>query len=275
MKLRIMSAVVGIPLVVLTLAFHSIFPLCINILCAVASLACSIELLNAKGFTKKFEISVPCMLFSALLPMLIAVPLCQVLVFLFVFYMFSLLIVKNEKYKFSDISYVFASIGFSTVGLSCMVGASLLDEANSCFYVTLCLAIPWISDGGAYFVGSFMGKHKLCPNVSPKKTVEGAVGGKIVGIIGAVADALVFQFVIFNGTANVDFIGVLIVAAISTITSIIGDLTFSMIKRSCHVKDYGNVIPGHGGILDRCDSITMTAPLIFIFVQYWPLITVA
>lgn len=275
MKLRILSAVVGIPLVILTLAFHSVFPLCINILCAVASLACSIELLNAKGFTKKFEISVPCMLFSALLPMLIAVPLCQVLLFLFVFYMFSLIIIKNQKYKFSDISYIFASIGFATVGLSCMVGASLLDEAKSCFYVTLCLAISWISDGGAYFVGSFMGKHKLCPNVSPKKTIEGAIGGIIVGIIGAVADALVFQFVIFNDTVNIDFIGVFIVATIGTITSIIGDLTFSIIKRSCHVKDYGNVIPGHGGILDRCDSIIMTSPLVFIFVQYWPLITVA
>lgn len=275
MKLRIISATVGIPLVILTLAFHSVFPLCINILCALASLACSVELLNAKDFTKNLEISVPCMLFSALFPMLIAVPLYQVLLFLFIFYMFSLLIIKNQKYKFSDISYIFASIGIATIGLSCLVGASLLDEAKSCFYVTLCLVISWVADAGAYFVGSFMGKHKLCPNVSPKKTVEGAVGGIIIGIIGAIVDALVFQFVIFDSDININFIGIFIVAAIGTITSIIGDLTFSMIKRSCHVKDYGNVIPGHGGILDRCDSIIMTAPLIFIFIQYWPIITVA
>lgn len=274
MKVRILSAVVGLPLIVLTLVFHSVFPLCINILCALASLICSVELLNAKGFTKNLEISLPCMLFSALLPMLIAVPLSKVLLFAFVFYMFSLLIVKNEKYKFSDISYIFASIGVATVGISCLVKATLLDEAKSCFYVTLGIAIPWVSDAGAYFVGSSIGKHKLCPNISPKKTVEGAVGGVIIGIIGAIVDALVFQFFIFNGDVSIDFIGVSVVAAIGTVTSMVGDLTFSIIKRSCKVKDYGNVIPGHGGILDRCDSIIMTAPLILIFVQYWPLITV-
>ena len=274
MKIRILSAVVGIPLIVLTLAFHSVFPLCVNILCAIASLACTVELLNAKEFTKDYAISVPCMLFSALLPMLVVVDLWQIVLFAFVFYIFTLMIIRNKKYTFADISYIFTAIGFSTAGLSCIVSASNLDNAHSCFYVTLCIAIPWVADGGAYFIGSFFGKHKLCPNVSPKKTVEGAVGGVIIGIIGAIADAAVYQFIIFDDNINVDFIGVFIVAVLATITSIIGDLTFSLIKRSCHVKDYGSVIPGHGGILDRCDSIIMTAPLIFIFVQYWPLTVV-
>ncbi|MEE0858094.1 MAG: CDP-archaeol synthase [Acutalibacteraceae bacterium] len=274
MKMRILSAVVGIPLIILTLAFHSVFPLCVNILCAVASLVCTVELLNAKQLTKDFAISVPCMLFSALLPMLVTVDLWQIILFLFVFYIFTLMIVKSKKYSFADISYIFTSIGLSTAGLGCMVSASNLDNTHSCFYVTLCIVIPWVADAGAYFVGSFFGKHKLCPDVSPKKTVEGAVGGVVIGIIGAMLDAVVYQYIIFADKASVDFVGVFVVAVIGTVTSMIGDLTFSLIKRSCHVKDYGNVIPGHGGILDRCDSIIMTAPMIFIFIQYWPLTVV-
>ena len=135
--------------------------------------------------------------------------------------------------------------------------------------------MAWGSDIFAYFGGYLFGKHKLAPNLSPKKTIEGAVGGVIIGVIGAVVDALVFQFIIFDGNVTINYIGVLVVAAIGTVTSIIGDLTFSLIKRSCKVKDYGNIIPGHGGILDRCDSIIMTAPMLFVFVQYFPLTAAA
>ncbi len=271
MKTRILSAVVGVPLVILTLIFNHYFPLCVNILCALASLACTVELLTAKELIKDIKISAPCMLLAALVPMLIAVNMWMEVVFIFVFYMFTLLIVKSEDYNFTDISYILTSVTLTVLGLSCMAAACALDAAHSVFYVTLCLVIAWVSDAGAYFVGSFMGKHKLCPNISPKKTVEGAVGGVVIGIIGALIDAFVYQFIIFDDKFNVDIIGVLIVAFVGTITSMIGDLTFSLIKRSCKVKDYGNIIPGHGGILDRCDSIILTAPLIYVFVQHWPL----
>lgn len=275
MKTRIISALVGIPLVVLAFVFHRYFPLCINIICAIASLICSVELLNAKKLTKDYIISVPCMLFAALLPMLTVTSLWQWLVYLFVFYLVSLLIVKNKKYTFNDVAYLITAVGLSTAGFTTLVAATQVEATNSCFLAVLCIATAWIADGGAYFVGSACGKHKLCPNVSPKKTVEGAVGGIIIGILGAIGVACVYHFFIFKGEATVDFIGVTIIVAIGTITSIIGDLTFSLIKRSCNVKDYGNIIPGHGGILDRCDSIIMTAPVLFLFAQNWALTTVA
>lgn len=271
MKTRIISALIGIPLIVLAFAFHQYFPLCINILCAVASLACAVELLNAKNLIRDYIISVPCMLFAALLPMLTVTNLWQWLVYVYVFYLVSLLIINNKKYTFNDISYFITAIGLSTSGFATLVAATQIEKTNSCFLVVLCIAIAWISDAGAYFVGSTLGKHKLCPNVSPKKTIEGAVGGIITGILGAIGVASVYHFFIFDGKATVDFIGVIVIAAIGTITSIIGDLTFSLIKRSCNVKDYGNIIPGHGGILDRCDSIIMTAPALFLFAQNWQL----
>ncbi len=275
MKTRIISAVIGIPLIVLAFIFHRYFPLCINIVCALSSLICSVELLNAKTLTKDYIISIPCMLFSALMPMLVVTDFWQWLVYLFVFYLVSLLIVKNKKYNFNDIAYLVTAIGISTAGFSTLVATTLIEATGSCFLVVLCVATAWIADAGAYFVGSALGKHKLCPNVSPKKTVEGAIGGIIIGTLGAIGVALVYDFFIFPNIwihwVGVDYVGIVVIGAISTITSMIGDLTFSLIKRSCNVKDYGNIIPGHGGILDRCDSIIMTAPLLFLFAQNWPL----
>lgn len=274
MKTRIISAVVGIPPIVLALIFHSYFPLCLNIICAVASLICSVELLNAKKLTKDYAISIPCMLFSALLPMLSVTNLWQWLVYIFAFYLFTILIVKNQKYSFNDIAYLITAVGLSTTGFTTLVASTQIEATNSCFLAVLCIATAWIADGGAYFVGSACGKHKLCPNVSPKKTVEGAVGGVIIGVIGAMVVACVYHFILLKDKATVDFVGVFVISIFVTFASIIGDLTFSLIKRSCNVKDYGNLIPGHGGILDRCDSIIMTAPLLFIFVQHWQLTTV-
>lgn len=277
MKTRIISAVIGIPLIVLALIFHRYFPLCLNIICALASLICSVELLNAKKLTKDYIISIPCMLFASLLPMLVVTEIWQWLVYFLVFYLVSLLIIKNQKYNFNDIAYLVTAIGLSTSGFSTLVATTQIEATNSCFLVVLCIATAWLADAGAYFVGSACGKHKLCPNVSPKKTVEGAIGGVVIGVLGAIVVACVYYFFIFpinrhpNHGVGVDFVGVAVFGVIATITSMVGDLTFSLIKRSCNVKDYGNIIPGHGGILDRCDSIIMTAPLLFLFVQNWPL----
>lgn len=116
-----------------------------------------------------------------------------------------------------------------------------------------------VCDAGAYFVGSTLGRHKLCPNISPHKTVEGAIGGIVSSVI--VTYILGFSFSFEKNLAN---------AALLTvpfcILGMIGDLFASAIKRAAGIKDYGNLIPGHGGILDRFDSIIMTAPLLYLFI---------
>lgn len=273
MRIRILSGAVGIIVAMLALMFNKAFPLCINIAISIISLLCTIELLNAKKLTKNIKIAVPCMLFAAAAPMLVTAGLWHIILFLFTLALVAVMIFSCGKIKFQDIAFVYTTVFIATAGLSSIVALCDLDRAHTAFNVTMCLIIPWGADAGAYFIGSFFGKRKLCPSISPKKTVEGAIGGIVIGILAALGDAFVFKTWLFHGTEQIHYINIFIVALVGTLISIIGDLSFSLIKRSCDVKDYGNVIPGHGGILDRFDSVIFTAPLVFFFVQYFPIMT--
>lgn len=122
-------------------------------------------------------------------------------------------------------------------------------------YVGFILITAWGSDTCAYFAGSFFGKNKLCPHLSPKKTIEGAIGG----IIGSTVLALVYALIF--GINQIVF--VILVGIIGSIAGQLGDLVASKIKRICGIKDYGNIMPGHGGVLDRFDSILLTAPVTY------------
>ena len=123
------------------------------------------------------------------------------------------------------------------------------------------LIVVWLGDAGAYYVGKRFGKHKLAPRISPKKTVEGLVGGIITSVIAAVVIHLTFF-------PQMQLIHAIIVGIVLSVTGVIGDLAESMWKRSAAVKDSGTLIPGHGGFLDRFDSILFTAPILYV---YWAL----
>ena len=123
------------------------------------------------------------------------------------------------------------------------------------------LLIPFImaycSDTGAYFVGVFFGKHKMCPNVSPKKTWEGFIGGIAIASVSMV----IFAFVLDRQGYEVNYLLAVVYGFAGSVCSVFGDLNMSVIKRQTGIKDYGKLIPGHGGILDRFDSVMITAPL--------------
>jgi phosphatidate cytidylyltransferase len=114
------------------------------------------------------------------------------------------------------------------------------------------------TDVMAYFIGHAFGKHKLCPSISPKKTIEGAIGGTIGGII--ICGVFGYFF------ANELLVHCLIIGALGGVISQFGDLTASVFKRKMGIKDYGNLIPGHGGILDRVDSVLFTAPMVYYYI---------
>lgn len=121
--------------------------------------------------------------------------------------------------------------------------------------IWLIFIVAWMTDTFAYFTGMFFGKHKLCPHLSPKKTVEGALGG----VVGAAVSAVVFS--LYFKVNGVFLIGIM--AVFGSVISQIGDLTASRIKRIAGIKDYGNLMPGHGGVLDRFDSIIFASPFIY------------
>ena len=120
--------------------------------------------------------------------------------------------------------------------------------------VWLVFIIAFMTDTFAYFSGYLFGKHKLIPNVSPKKTIEGSIGG----ILGSTISCLIFGHIF-----NLNMVLMLILGSIGSIIAQIGDLFASSIKRYVGIKDYGNLIPGHGGILDRFDSVILVTPFVY------------
>ena len=148
----------------------------------------------------------------------------------------------------------------------------ILTPIIGAFYLVTALAIPWLADGGAYFGGSFLGKHKLCPKISPKKTVEGAVSGVIIGTLLSFLVGIIFETFFFKNGESVNYISLAIFGLFGALISIVGDLSFSLIKRSLGVKDYGSLIPGHGGMLDRFDSVIFTSPFLLILIMFLPTI---
>jgi phosphatidate cytidylyltransferase len=121
------------------------------------------------------------------------------------------------------------------------------------------LLVTWASDTGAYYVGILLGRHRLAPTISPKKTVEGLVGG----LIGAIIVAYVARWWFLPELSGLDC---LILGTLLTITGLWGDLTESAMKRSVGMKDSGGILPGHGGMLDRLDSLLFTAPVFYYYV---------
>ena len=135
------------------------------------------------------------------------------------------------------------------------------------YYIWLIFLCSWGCDTCAYCVGVLIGKHKMAPVLSPKKSVEGAIGGILGAMLLTVIYGLIFQNSMGISMKNI-FILVLI-CGIGAGISMIGDLAASAIKRNYNCKDYGKLIPGHGGILDRFDSVIFTAPAIYFLILYF------
>ena len=180
---------------------------------------------------------------------------------IFVLYLFSLSVFIPDKYNIE-------TNGFA--GLMCLyvLGGTvapvmLCELPNGAFDFPLIFISAWMTDWFAYMIGSKLGKHKLCPTISPKKSVEGAIGGIIGNIVGFAIYTIVLA--IFFPQIKPNYISLLISASVLSVVSQLGDLFMSLVKRKFGIKDYGKLIPGHGGILDRFDSITAVSIVIFIF----------
>ena len=167
------------------------------------------------------------------------------------------------RFNVEQVTFAFFGIVYVPIFLSFMYMVRCLNGGQ--YFIWLIFISSWVCDTCAYFVGSAIGKHKLAPVLSPKKSIEGAIGG----VLGAALVAFIFgyfvEYKIFGGTNN--GIKYVIICSVGAVISQIGDLAASGIKRNKEIKDYGNLIPGHGGILDRFDSVIFASPFIYLLVQ--------
>mgnify|MGYP000799796466 CR=1 FL=1 len=169
------------------------------------------------------------------------------------------------KYEADQVMSAFFGIVYVAVMLSFIFLTRNLEGGK--FIVWLIFLCSWGCDTCAYCVGVLIGKHKMAPKLSPKKSIEGAVGG----VVGAALLAIIYGFVFKDAmgctTQTIWFMAG--ICAVGALISMVGDLTASAIKRNYEIKDYGKLIPGHGGILDRFDSVIFTAPIIFYLALYF------
>ena len=191
------------------------------------------------------------MLMIVVEPMMLVMLFLIILMFVYVF--------TYPKYEAKDVMAIFFGMFYVAVMLSYVFQIRMLD--NGVYLAFLIFICSWGCDTCAYCVGVLFGKHKMAPVLSPKKSIEGAVGG----VAGTALLAVIYCSV-FKAQMGLDSRSIAILAVISAIAgliSMVGDLTASAIKRNYDIKDYGTLIPGHGGIMDRFDSMMITAPIIY------------
>lgn len=184
-------------------------------------------------------------------------PAALVGILLFYVALFAELMLSHTKVPFSQAAMCMAAGLVVPYLFSALSRIVLMDEGR--YFIMLPFVVAFASDIGAYFAGVTLGKHKLCPVISPKKTVEGLIGGLLLAILGMVVYGLILQY---GFGFKVNYFFVVIYGLIGALGGVFGDLSFSVIKRQTGIKDYGYLIPGHGGILDRFDSVIVVAPLV-------------
>lgn len=181
-----------------------------------------------------------------------------VILVLFVFLLLAYTVLLKNKFTFDDVGFILLAVLY--VGLGFYYLLETRNSEDGLALILFAFLIIWSTDTGAYFMGRAFGKNKLWPEISPNKTIEGAIGGIILATIVGVIFHIIHPF-----TGNV--LTVIILTIALSVFGQIGDLVESAFKRHYHVKDSGNILPGHGGILDRFDSAIFVFPVLHLILQ--------
>ncbi len=187
-------------------------------------------------------------------------------IWFYLLFLFAVLVIRHKAYSFEDISKFFTV----TILLSLLFShVAWMRQTENGLWNTFAIFVgAWITDTCAYFAGRAFGRHKLAPVISPKKTVEGAVGGAVgAALLMCVYGLLVGRFT--GLAANLPHL--LALGLLCGVVSQLGDLAASAVKREYGLKDYGRIMPGHGGVMDRFDSVLFVAPLVYHFVGAFPI----
>ena len=268
MKTRIITAICAIAIFFPICYFSDliIFPIAFSIICAVGVY----EIAKCVGMHKNIALGIPMYLVALGLPLIsffadlkpYFFTIAAASVFIVLIYFLAYVMFRLNKDKISDVMTLFALFVYVVGCFSTVVNIRYMENGN--YYYLLVFIGAWVSDTFAYFTGRLFGKHKLIPEISPKKTVEGAIGG-VVFAVGAYALYGYILSAAFDFTMS--YLVLMILGTIAAVVSQIGDLVASAVKRQYEIKDYGFIFPGHGGVLDRFDSVMLVSPFLYIFLS--------
>lgn len=259
LRIRILSALLGIPLIVFILYSKGLY---LYLFTAAVSLMGLFEYYRAMSNigmnTNKTVGYISVILYYVMFLLPITFDRPGFLIVLSVIALLTWEIIR-QKHSITDISINILGITYIPFLISHLLFIENMKYGNIILWLPFLTA--WFTDTFAYFVGIYFGRKKLCPSISPKKTVEGAFGG----IAGSIIFSIITGIILNNYGIEIRLIHFVITGFLCGIASEIGDLVASYIKRFTRIKDFGNLIPGHGGILDRFDSILFTVPVIYYY----------
>ena len=274
---RIITAIVALIVFIPILIFSNtwVFPAAM----ALASFIGCYEMLKCIGQKKNIWLALPIYVLAAAFPLLtrafyLSYPdkgsaftelltLAMGVFLVLAVYIFGVAVFANKRISVPDAGLIFATVSYTVAAFSTIVYVHDYIDHGKYIYL-LVFICAWMTDSFAYFTGRLFGKHKLIPSVSPKKTVEGAIGGIVFCVISTVVFGLIIEkFFIPGQSAN--YLVLAISGVFISVVSQTGDLIMSVIKRHYGIKDYGIMFPGHGGILDRFDSV-MAVSIILSFI---------
>lgn len=254
---RIITSIVALFVFIPTLWFsHTwVMPIAISLISAI----CLFEMFRCMGLHKNIAISLPAYAIGIVLPVLqrwladamLVIAIAAIAAMVYIIYLFALVIWSHGALTYKDMCSSALTSLYIVLALNMLLFIRDFGD-NGMILCILIFAGAWMTDIFAYFTGFFFGKHKLIEDVSPKKTVEGSIGGIVFCALSYLLTGIIAD-TFFGCNANLVFLTVsgLFISVIAQI----GDLIMSVIKRHYGIKDYGRIFPGHGGMLDRFDSI--------------------
>lgn len=269
MKVRIISGAVAVVILAIVMCFVKtpVFAVAVALMAALAVY----EVLKAVKVTH-IELIIPAMLFALAFPLKVYISsnIAFGIAVLVILAIMIIQLLRFEKISFTEtaitvfvmltLSFAFGSLVFLRDGYL-GISANYMEN-EGIYYIAIALLSAWMTDTCAYFTGFFLGRKKLCPKISPKKTVEGAIGGILGCVVFNIVATLIYNVTLPEGQSY----SILLIIPISILLSVVGmcgDLSASVIKRNVGIKDYGKIMPGHGGIMDRFDSVAFTAPALY------------
>ncbi len=269
MKTRIIAGAVLLPLLLAVVLLLPKF--CTAILFGVIAAIGARELLAGTNLVEQPRLTVYAMIMAFFVVLWSSMWTVYPLLLLGVFGMFCVLFVEllifHKELSFEKIAITFMAGWVIPFLLGAVV--RIHNQVYGRVLILLPFVIAFASDTFAYFIGCAIGKHKLAPEISPKKSVEGLFGGLLGAVLGVAAYCFLMDKVLH---LQVQHWYVPVYGILGSLAAVFGDLCFSAVKRQTGIKDYGNLIPGHGGILDRFDSMVVVAPLVELLMLYIPMV---